>query len=164
MGANTLHTWCVRNWKENGYPRLSLCERWKTSDKEKSGMGSIGWKERWCICEEWGPRAPPTELGKQEEEYDNWETGGELGLEEQMMEGWDTAEERGGRGRQSRCPNDWLRVGLKAALDLGGCRVPSPCCSASRELSTNLWEPMASWGSMWRWRRDIILGAVDTEE
>lgn len=39
------------------------------------------------MCEEWGPRAPPTELGKQEEEYDKWEAGAGLGLEEQMMEG-----------------------------------------------------------------------------
>lgn len=143
------------------YPKLSLREgcTLETSEKVKSGMGSMGWKEAWCVWEEWEPTVPPAELGKHEEE---WET--DWGLEEQMMEGWDTAEERGDRGRQSSCPNEWLRDCLKVALDLGGCGVPSPCCPADRQLSTNLWEPMASWGSMCRWRRDIILGAVGTKQ
>lgn len=157
---------CVENWKENRYPKLSLHEECalETSEKVKSGMGSMGWKKAWCVWEEWGATAPPTELGKQEEEEDKEERDWGFRLEEQMMEGWDTAEERGGRGRHSSCPNDWLRDCLRVALDLGGCGVPSPCCPANRQLSTNLWEPMASWGSMWRWRRDIILGAVGKKQ
>ncbi len=149
--------------ERDGYPKLSLREECvlETSEKVKSGMGSMGWKEAWYIWEEWGATTPPTELGKQEEEEDrDWG----FRLEVQMMEGWDTAEERGGRGRQSSCPNDWLRDCLKVALDLGGYGFPSPCCPANRQLSTNLWEPMASWGSMWRWRRDIMLGAVGTKQ
>lgn len=152
--------------EKDGYPKLPLHEEsaWETSEKVRSGMGSIGWKEIWCIWEECGATAPPTELAKQEEEEDKEECGWGLGTELQMMEGWDTAEERGGRGRKSSWPNDWLRDCLKLGLDLGGKEDPSPCCPASRLLSTNLWEPMASCGSMWRWRRDIILGAVGTKQ
>lgn len=155
----------VENWEENRYPKLSLREgcALEISENVKSGMGSMGWKEAWCVWEEWGATAPPTELGKQEEE-DKEERCWGFKLEEQMMEGWDTAEERGGRGRQSSCPNEWLRDCLRVALDLAGCGIPSPCCPANRQLSTNLWEPMASWGSMWRWRRDIILGAVGRKQ
>lgn len=120
----------------------------------------MGWKEAWCVWDECGATAPPKELGKQEIEEDKEERDWGFRLEEQMTEGWDKAEEREGRGRHSSCPNEWLRDCLRVALDLGGCGVPSPCCPANRQLSTNLWEPMASWGSMWRWRRDIILGAV----
>lgn len=120
----------------------------------------MGWKEAWCVWDEWGATVPPRELGKQEIEEDKVERDWGFRLEEQMTEGWDKAEEREGRGRHSSCPNEWLRDCLRVALDLGGCGAPSPCCPVNRQLSTNLWEPMASWGSMWRWRRDIILGAV----
>lgn len=143
-----------RNW----YPRL-LCA-WETS--EKSGMGSMGWKELWYKWEEWEATLPPTEPGRQEEDESREDRDCGFGLAVQMTLGWDKAEERGGRGRHSSCPNEWLRD--LRALDLAVCEVPSPCCPADRQLSTNLWEPMASWGSMWRWRRDIILGAVSTKQ
>lgn len=152
-----------RGLERGRYPKLSL-RNLETSEDVRSGMGSIGWKEGWYIWEEWWATLPPTELGKHEEEEDKEEMDWGFGLELQMMEGWDTAEERGVRGTKSSCPNDWLRDCLKVDLDLDGYEVPSPCCPANRQLSTNLWEPMASWGSMWRWRRDIILGAVGTKE
>lgn len=159
------HAMCVENWNRvDGYPKLPLHKSLETSEKVKSGMGSMGWKVVWYIWEEWGPWAPPTELGKQEEEEDNEDRDWGFGFEVNMMVGWDTAEDREGRGRLSRCPNEWLRDSLKKALDLDGYGVPSPCCPAKGQLSTNLWEPMASWGSMWRWRRDIILGAVGTKQ
>lgn len=147
------------------YPKLSLNRGWtlETSENVKSGMGSMGWKEAWYMWEEWGAPPPATELGKQEDEDDKNGTDGGFRLEEQMTDGWETAEERGSRGRNSSCPNEWLRDCLKVGLGLDEWGVPSPCCPASRELSTNLWEPKASWGSMWRWRRDIILGAVGTK-
>lgn len=150
--------------EKDRYPKLLSHEEraLETSERMKSGMGSMGWKEAWYTWEEWGAAPPPTELGKQEAEEDKEDRDGGFGLDVQMMEGWDTAEDRGGRGRHSSCPNDWLRDCLRVALDLDGCGVPSPCCPANRQLSTNLWEPMASWGSMWRWRSDIILGAVGT--
>lgn len=158
------HAVCVENWKK--YPKLSLCEECalETSEEVKSGMGSMGWKEAWNKWEEWGATAAPTAQGELEEGEDKEDRDWGLRLEAQMMEGWDTAEKRGGRGRHSSCPNDWLRDCLRVALDLDGYGVPSPCCPANRQLSTNLWEPMASWGSMWRWRRDIILGAVGTKQ
>lgn len=158
------HAMWVKNWKRDGYPKLSLREEcaFERSEEEKSGMGSMGWKEAWYIWEEWGATVAPTELGKQEDDKDKEDRDWGFRLEVQMIEGCDTAEERGGRGRQSSWPIDWLRDCMRVALD--GYGVPSPCCPAKRQLSTNLWEPVASWGSMCRWRRDIILGAVGTKQ
>lgn len=65
----------------------------------------------------------------------------------------------------SNDPKDALRHWRSGALewDWGCGLLASPCVPASRQPSTNLWEPMASCGSMWRWRSDIILGAEDTK-
>lgn len=159
--VNHTHALCVCREVERGeYPKLPLHDECtlETSEKVKSGIGSMGWKELWCKWEEWWATLPPTALGKQEEEEEDRERG--LGLMLQMTEGWDTAEDRGGKGRHSSCPMEWLRDCLKVALDLDWRGVASPW----RQLSTNLWEPMASCGSMWRCRRDIILGAVDTKQ
>lgn len=162
-GETPTHTCVVcRGLEKDRYPKLSLRDL-ETSDV-RSGMGSIGWKEWWYIWEEWWATPPPTVLGKHEKEEDKADMEWGFWLALQMMEGWDTAEERGVRGTKSRWPKDWLRDCLKEDLDLGGYGVPSACCPANRQLSTNLCEPMASWGSIWRWRRDIIPGAVGTKE
>lgn len=113
------HMQSVWRMETDGYPKLSLHEECtlETSENDKSGIGSMGWKEAWYAWE-WGVALPPTKLGKQEEDEDKDDDDWGIWLEVKIMEGWETAEERGGRGRQSSCPNEWLRECLKVALGL----------------------------------------------